>query len=203
MPGSHCPLRIAPSTSGERSLTHNPHGRSSRGRAVPAIAVKPCGNAHWNGGAGWQRRKCALVEDQEIRLPIARGRDTHRRNVPKLRVAQGPLAEVIPRRSSKDRRDQTIGEHHFHDWRSESERQSWHAPAARERRVGGTLAIREADHDIVAVRVLLPKVVPIPQLPRVVRCNAVAATLREAVTYDVQPIRGIPFIDDMAADRLL
>src|SRR4029078_9795873 len=72
-------------------LTYDPHGRSSRGRAVPAIAVKPCGNAHWNGGPGWQRRKCALVEAQEIRLPIARGRDTHRRNVPKLRVAQAAV----------------------------------------------------------------------------------------------------------------
>ena len=55
--------------------------------------------------AASQRRTCAFVEDQEIRLAIARGRDTHRRNVLKLRVVQAPLAEVIPRRSSKEGRD--------------------------------------------------------------------------------------------------
>jgi hypothetical protein len=54
---------------------------------------------------------------------------------------------------------------------------------------------------IVALRILLPKLVPVPEHPHLVRYDAVATALREAVAYHVYSIYIIPFIDDIAVDR--
>src|SRR6266700_2982550 len=55
----------------------------------------------------------------------------------------------------------------------------------------------------MAIRVLLPKVIPIPEQPHFGGDDAMATALRDAIAYDVHPSRVIPFIDDVATDGLL
>jgi len=55
----------------------------------------------------------------------------------------------------------------------------------------------------MAARVLLPKVIPIPEQPHFRRDDAMATPLRDAIPYDVHSRRVIPFMDDVATYGLL
>lgn len=158
--------------------------------------VKPVGSYH-------SGRKCKVCRRDRRPRQLYLVHSTINAMTAKLRLDRAPKAKHVKITISVSAELKEILDRYAHPHRPARTRSSsarMRSPLRAHQNPG---SIYRARQNIMAIRVLPPKVIPIPEQPHFRGDDAMATPFGHAIPHDVQTICPIPFIYDVPTDSFL